>query len=196
MSEAKMTLKDIKDSIAFAEIICSQCNLCFRTPNDPEEFCWSKFIRNRMDFIEEFVLRVIYDRKQGKDVNKYRMKKTWQEIFCHDKKGICSQRGKCNKRKRKRCYRLFSDQVLVLDMENPKQQASNSKKKKKGKGKKKKQQKKGQKVHSADDNWWQDEAHGYACGYTGNNKDLPDVTVIGKKKFQSEVDKILDEDTD
>jgi hypothetical protein len=193
MTEAKITLDKVKDSITFADKICSQCNLCFRTPNDPDIFCWPKFVGNRMDFIEEFVLRIISDRRDGKDVNKYRLKKTWRELFCHTKKGICKQKGKCNKRKKKRCYRRFSEQVINLEMENPysyRQKAQQSTVKKK-KGKKKK--KKGQKVHGVhDDSWWQDEAY----GYVGGGKDLPDVTVIGKKKFQNEVDKILDEDTD
>ena len=190
MTETKMMLTDIKDSIAFADKICSQCNLCWRTPNDPELFCWPKFMLDRMSFIEEFILKLITDRQKGKDVNKYRHKKTWREIFCHTKKGVCTQRGKCNKRKKKKCYRLFNDQILALDLEGSPIQQPKAKKGKKNKGQK------GKKVHPAnDDTWWQDEAYGYG-GNHNYSKDQPEVTVIGKKKFQNKVDKILDEDTD
>jgi len=191
MTEAKITLDQVKDPITFANKVCSQCNLCFRTPNNPEEFCWTHFVRSRMDFIEGFVLRIIHARNKGRDVNVYRQKKMWREIFCHIKKGICTQRGKCNKRKKKRCYRKFNDQILVLDLESLEPTAT-----KKTGGKKK--GRKGKKVHGVDDNWWQDEAYGYVGGAANYNykKDLPEVTVIGKKKFQDKVEKILDEDTD
>lgn len=188
MTEVKLTLTDIKSPIAFADKICSQCNLCFRTPNDPEEFCWEKFVKDRMHFIEEFVLRVVFDRNKGRDVSRYRTKKVWREIFCHNKKGICTERGKCNKRRKKKCFRQFSDQVLVIDLGSDYDQPQTSKKKKKGK--------KGKNVPAKnDDTWDQGDVYGYGGSYD-YTKDQPMMTVIGKKKFENKVEKILDEDTD
>lgn len=195
MAHARMKLDDVKDSITFAELVCSQCNLCFRTPNDPDLFCFPKFVRNRMEFINEFVLQIVHARKQGKAISPFRTIKKFREIFCHKKTGICTvNKDKCNKRKRKRCFRAFSDQVLLIDLESTPIKQSKKKKKKK----KQKQKAKGKKVYPIDgeEDYYQD-GYGRYCGFAyQSTADTPEMTVIGKKKFQNKVDKILDEDTD
>lgn len=196
MHHTKMLAHDIKDAQSFADYICSQCNLCFRTPNDPSLFCFPKFALNRMDFLEEFVISIVQARLTGKGVDRFRQLKTFRQVFCDEKKGVCTvNKGKCNKRKRKRCFRVFSDQILVLDLDDDHYTANQSKKKKKKK--KKKQKAKGKKVHPVEEDEWQ-EGYGYMGGYgvQGTVKDTPEVTVIGKKRFQNKVEKILNEDTD
>ena len=190
-----MLAHDIKDAQSFADYICSQCNLCFRTPNDPSQFCFPKFALNRMDFLEEFVISIVQARMTGKGVDRFRKLKTFREVFCDEKKGICTaKKGKCNKRKKKRCFRAFSDQILVLDLDDNHYTGNQSKKKKK---KNKKQKTKGKKVHPVEKDEWGD-GYGYMCGYGAQTtvKDVPEITIVGKKRFQNKVDKILDEDTD
>ena len=196
MQHTKMLAQDIKDAQSFSDCICSRCNLCFRTPNDPNLFCFPKFVRNRAGFLEEFVVSIVQARLTGKGVDKFRQLKKFREVFCDKKKGICTvNKDKCNKRKRKRCYRAFSDQILVMDLDGTVYKGKQSKKKKKKK--KKKQKAKGKKVHPVEEDEWQD-GYGYMAGYGApvTTKDTPEVTIIGKKRFQNKVDKILNEDTD
>ena len=190
-----MLAHDIKDAQSFTDYICSQCNLCFRTPNDPSLFCFPKFTLNRMDFLEEFVISIVQARLTGKAVSTFRTIKKFREIFCHKKTGVCTvNKDKCNKRKRKKCFRTFSDQVLLVDLELPYTGKESKKKKKKNK---KKQKAKGKKAHPVEEDHWQD-GYGYLGGYgvQATVKDTPEVTIIGKKRFQNKVEKILDEDTD
>jgi hypothetical protein len=196
----QVTLTEIKDIDTFADKICSQCNLCFRTPHDPSLFCFSKFNKNRLEFIEEFVLAIIHARSKNKSINCFRQLKTFKEVFCDTAKGVCTaNKTKCNKRKKKRCFKIFSDQIMVFDLDDtPRDFEKNSKKKKK---KKKKEQEAKEKQPTGpidDEEWWKQNGYDYACGYhsRGTVKDTPTVTVIGKKKFQNKVDKILNEDTD
>ena len=194
-----MLAHDIKDAQSFSDYICSQCNLCFRTPNDPGLFCFPKFAGNRMGFLEEFVIAIVQARMLGKGVDRFRQLKTFRKVFCDEEKGVCTvNKGKCNKRKRKRCFRVFSDQILVLDLDDDHYTGKQSKKKKKKNKKKQKAKgKKGNKVHPVEEDEWGN-GYGYMGGYgvQAAVKDTPEVTIIGKKKFQNKVDKILDEDTD
>jgi hypothetical protein len=153
-----------------------------------------------MGFVQDFVVRVVDKRKKDRCISPFRTIKKFREIFCHIKNGVCTvDKSKCNKRKRKRCFRAFSDQVLLIDIDSPPiGGGKQSKKKKKKKKKKQKQAKaKGQAVHPIDGDEWL-EGYGYCAGYgaPATSTDTPEVTVIGKKKFQNKVDKILDEDTD
>lgn len=200
MAQEKPKLEQIKNAGEFARYICMQCDLCFRTPYDPDQFCFPKFVRNRMEFIQEFVIRVVDARNKDRCISPFRTKKKFTKIFCDVKSGICTvDKNKCNKRKRKRCFRAFSDQVLLIDIDSPPIGGKQSKKKKKKKKKKQQQQAKakGQAVHPIDGDEWL-EGYGYCAGYgvAAASTDTPEVTVIGKKKFQNKVDKILDEDTD
>lgn len=208
--QADIKLTDINDAKTFAEVICKQCGLCFRSPYEPSLFCFGKFVTNKLEFVDRFILPVVSIRMRsgslGKSVVQFRQKKKFREIFCHHTKGVCSaNKHKCNKRKKKRCYMAFSSQMLTEAMTlladrkywyDTEDNEKNKKSKKKDK-KDKKSKKKGAGVHPC--NWEDDEWAGYGYGAAYQNSSTnasPEITVLGKKKFINKVEKILDEDSD
>lgn len=176
MVDEQFKLANVSNVQQFKKWVCSQCELCFRSPKDPSLFCFPKFVANRHQFVEEFLLQIVYARQHGKPLDKYRKRGTFKKVFCNWKNGACPTRHhNCGKKRMKKCFKKFSGQILNMEMEDQRGNAVND-----------------SKTYICDD----DDYCGYGYGYKYKSSKVPDMTIIGKKKFQNKVEKILDEDTD
>lgn len=97
----------------FKELVCVNCQLC-DSEGRKADWCWPKFIENRLPFLTQFVHKVVFARGNGEyKPYIFRGAGKFKDMFCNPDGGICVNSQSCQGAL-DNCYNTFYAQLLGI----------------------------------------------------------------------------------